>query len=69
MKEKGWIQRTDTGGYAITVAGVDAVEEGEIILSEDRLLPDPESLTDTIRETTKTNKFNARSHWLIPNPF
>ena len=32
MKEKGWIQRTDTGGYAITAAGVDAVEEGEIIL-------------------------------------
>ena len=40
MKEKGWIQRTDTGGYAITAAGVDAVEEGEIILSNDRLLPD-----------------------------
>ena len=29
LKEKGWIQRTDTGGYAITAAGVDIVEEKE----------------------------------------
>lgn len=43
MKEKGWIQRTDTGGYAITAAGVDAVEECEILLSDDRLLPGAES--------------------------
>jgi curved DNA-binding protein CbpA len=43
MKEKGWIQRTDTGGYAITATGVDAVEESEILLSNDRLLPGAES--------------------------
>jgi curved DNA-binding protein CbpA len=43
MKEKGWIQRTDTGGYAITATGVDAVEESEILLSDDRLLPGAES--------------------------
>ena len=46
MKEKGWIQRTDTGGYAITAAGVDAVEESEILLSDDRLLPGAESSVD-----------------------
>jgi len=69
MKEKGWIQRTDTGGYAITVAGVDAVEEGEIILSEDRLLPDPDSLVSQTKATTKTNNFNKRAQRLIPNPF
>jgi hypothetical protein len=68
MKEKGWIQRTDTGGYAITVAGVDAVEKGEIILSEDRLLPDPDDFAGTTRKTTKTDNFNSRSQRLIPNP-
>jgi len=40
LKEKGWIQLTDTGGYGITAAGVDIVEEHNLILSEDRLLPD-----------------------------
>jgi len=40
LKEKDWIQRTDTGGYAITATGVDIVEEHNLILSEDRLLPD-----------------------------
>ena len=68
MKEKGWIQRTDTGGYAITVAGVDAVEEGEIILSEDRLLPDPDDFADKTRKTTNSDNFNSRSQRLIPNP-
>jgi curved DNA-binding protein CbpA len=68
MKEKGWIQRTDTGGYAITVAGVDAVEEGEIILSEDRLLPDPDDFAYKTRKTTNSDNFNSRSQRLIPNP-
>ena len=68
MKEKGWIQRTDTGAYAITAAGVDAVEEGEIILSEDHLLPGPEDLTDMNKAASKTNKFNSRHRELIPNP-
>lgn len=39
LKEKGWIQHTDTGGYAINAAGVDIVEEHNLIVSEDRLLP------------------------------
>jgi hypothetical protein len=69
MKEKGWIQRTDTGGYAITVAGVDAVEEGEIILSEDRLLPDLNSSAGQTKVSSKTNSFNKRPQRLIPNPF
>jgi hypothetical protein len=69
MKEKGWLQRTDTGGYAITVAGVDAVEAGEIILSDDRLLPEPDSLVSQTKVTPKTSSFNKRHHRLIPNPF
>ena len=40
LKEKGWIQRTEAGGFAITVNGVDAVEESKVILRKDRLLPE-----------------------------
>lgn len=69
MKEKGWIQRTDTGGYAITAAGVDAVEVGEIILSDDRLLPDPDSLVGKTKVAPKTNSFYNRSQRMIPDPF
>jgi len=68
MKEKGWIQRTDTGAYAITAAGVDAVEEGEMILPEDHLLPGPTDYPDTDKEAPKTNRFNSRNRGLIPNP-
>jgi len=68
LKEKGWIQRTDTGGYAITAAGVDAVEEGEIILSNDRLLPDHGSSVNQTKFTPKTNSFNSRSQRLITDP-
>ena len=66
MREKGWIQRTDTGGYAITATGVDAVEEGEIIFSNDRLLPDPDSIVIQPKATPKTNSLNSRSRRLIP---
>ena len=39
LKEKGWILRTETGGYAITASGVDKVAEHDL-LSKDRLLPE-----------------------------
>ena len=38
LKEKGWIQRVDTGGYAITASGVEIVEEDSFILEKERLL-------------------------------
>jgi hypothetical protein len=38
LKEKGWIKRTDTGGYAITASGVDVIEENELTLVKDRLI-------------------------------
>ena len=59
LKEKGWIQRTDTGGYAITAAGVDIVEEHNLILSEDRLLPDNRKRPpddDVVEETVENKK-------------
>ena len=37
LKEKGWVMRTDSGEYAITVGGVDKVTEG-VMLRADRLL-------------------------------
>jgi len=39
LKEKKWIERTDTGGFAITAAGVDELEKDGMILGKDRLLP------------------------------
>jgi curved DNA-binding protein len=58
LKEKGWIQCTDTGGYAITAAGVDIVEENNLIVSEDRLLPDNRKrpADDDLVEETVENK-------------
>jgi hypothetical protein len=39
LKEKGWILRTDTGGFAITADGVDKMAESDLLLRKDRLLP------------------------------
>jgi hypothetical protein len=43
LKEKGWIQRTDSGGYAITVEGIDVLEHSGLTLGIDRLLPGPDA--------------------------
>ena len=43
LKEKGLIERTDSGGYAITVLGIDVVEENELVLGKDRLLTEKSS--------------------------
>ncbi len=49
LKEKHWIERTDTGGFAITAAGVDEVEkEGGIIMGKDRLLPETAETDDPV---------------------
>lgn len=39
LREKGWIQRVENGGFAITVSGVDAVIENDPPLKKARLLP------------------------------
>jgi curved DNA-binding protein CbpA len=39
LREKGWIQRVENGGFAITVSGVDAVIQDDSSLKKDRLLP------------------------------
>jgi len=45
LKEKGWIQRVDTGGFAITANGVEIVEENGSILRKYRLLTDQRGLS------------------------
>jgi curved DNA-binding protein len=39
LREKGWIQRVENGGFAITVNGVDAVIENDLSSKRARLLP------------------------------
>lgn len=41
LKEKGWIQRTDTGTFAITAEGVDVIEEKNLLFRKNRLLEEP----------------------------
>ena len=38
LKEKNWIERAETGGFAITAKGVDEIEQEGLILEKDRLL-------------------------------
>jgi hypothetical protein len=40
LKAKGWIERLDTGQLAISAAGVDQVEQGQLRLRKDYLLTD-----------------------------
>jgi curved DNA-binding protein CbpA len=52
LKEKKFIERTDTGGFAITASGVDELEQSGMILGKDQLLPettDPNEPPEVIR--------------------
>jgi len=51
LKEKGWIQRDETGGYSITASGVDTVIENDILSLRDRFLP-AEGETSESKEKT-----------------
>jgi len=53
LKEKGWIQRVDTGGYAITASGVEIVEENGSILGKYRLLTDQRESSEKDNESEK----------------
>jgi tetratricopeptide (TPR) repeat protein len=46
LKEKHWIARTDTGGYAITATGVDEIETDGLILGKDLLLTETAGLPE-----------------------
>lgn len=57
LKEKGWIQRLETGEFAITAMGVDAIAENNLKLRKDRLLSStiefPQNFSFTSENTVK----------------
>ena len=72
LKEKSWIQLTDTGGYAITAKGVDAVEQSDLTLSQNRLLPEktpsaPPAQTDETADAEKKDPAAIVEQTQIPN--
>ena len=56
LKGKGWIQRAETGGYAITASGVEVVEEKNLLLGEDHLLTDQNELSKNGDESEKSSE-------------
>jgi curved DNA-binding protein CbpA len=54
LKEKNWIQRIDTGGFAITASGVEVVEEDRSILGKYRLLTDQRGSSENGNESEET---------------
>jgi curved DNA-binding protein len=55
LKEKGWIQRIDNGGYAITASGVDIVEEDGFNLGKEKLLTYQRGLSKSKNQSEETN--------------
>lgn len=72
LKEKNWISRTDTGGYAITATGVDEIETDGLILGKDLLLtetadsPEEDDTVKFIEEETPgdVSKYEQAIHSL-----
>ena len=64
LKEKGWIQRIETGEFAITANGVDEVMEKDLGLKMDRLLPPPTGMflrvdgSNDLKTSPKVNPSN-----------
>ncbi len=64
LKEKGWIQHTDTGGYTITASGEDIVEENKLILGKERLITYNDGLlknTKDLEDSDNNRKAYPRS--------
>jgi curved DNA-binding protein len=55
LKEKGWIQRIDNGGYAITATGVDVVEEDGFNLGKEKLITYQRELSKNKNQSEETN--------------
>jgi repressor of nif and glnA expression len=56
LKEKNWIERTDTGGFAITAEGVDEIENDVLILRKDRLLSQSAETSKEIKKPALIKK-------------
>jgi len=61
LREKGWIQRVENGGFAITVSGVDAVIENDSPLKKARLLPAADEFVSEIGDLRSQGK-GIKSH-------
>ena len=66
LKARGWIEKLDTGQYAITVEGIDKVTSRDFEMPADRLLP--ESTADSRRWPPQSTAA-ARSNRLTKGPF
>ena len=55
LKEKGWIQRIDNGGYAITARGVDVVEEDGFNLGKEKLLTYQKGASENKNQSEETD--------------
>ncbi len=65
LREKGWIQRVENGGFAITVDGVDAITENEVPLKKERLLSAGDefgSTTDQLKSQDQRMISNLTDH-------
>lgn len=67
LKEKGWIQRTDTGGFAITASGVDAVTENDLLLRKDRLLTATAESHTKNTATSESSKQDTKAFLAVDN--
>jgi curved DNA-binding protein len=56
LKEKGWIQRIDNGGYTITATGVDVVEEDGFNLGKEKLITYQRGLSKTSNDRKQNDK-------------
>jgi hypothetical protein len=55
LREKGWIQRTDNGEFAITASGVDAVLENDLLPGKHRLLTAGENKSEDSEDSKDPN--------------
>ena len=62
LKEKGWIQRAENGGFAITVSGVDVVIGNDVRLKADRLLPTADVFNANINNLKNSGNGNGNRH-------
>ena len=56
LREKGWIQRVENGGFAITVSGVDSVIENDLPSKNTRLLPAADEFVSEIDDLRSQGK-------------
>lgn len=62
LKERGWIERLDSGKLAITVEGIDKMAGMDIVLPADRLLPAPAEPAGESPDREIDRQLSGRTH-------